>query len=165
MANKFEEYVLDKLDNFEEKFKQNDKFQADVYERFDKSDARMDIFEQDMCEMKADISNLKEDVATLKTDVATLKTDVSILKKDMALMKEDMSFMQRTMLSMQKTIETMNRSIILIEHKITTEIPALFDGYSMHQQNQEIQQENLTSLNVKVEEHDIRISSLENTIF
>lgn len=155
MANKFEKYVLDKSD-------QNDKFQADVYKRFDKSDARMDKFEQHMSDIKNDISILKTDVAVLKTDVADLKTDVADLKKDMAFMKEDMSFMQKTMLSMQQTMETMNRSIILIEHTVTTEIPTLFDGYSMHQEKQEVQQENIDSLNVKVEEHDIRISTLEN---
>lgn len=157
MANEFEKNVLDKLDN-------NDKFQADVYKRFDKSDARMDNFEQDMSDMKKDISILKTDVADLKIDVAILKTDVANMKKDIAFMKEDMSFMQRSMLAMQQTMENMNRSIILIEHKVTTEIPALFDGYSMQQQKQDIQQENLTSLNVKVEEHDIRISSLEQAI-
>ena len=133
-------------------------FEKDVLDKLNHSDARMDRFEKDMFDMKADISNLKGDVSTLKTDVSTLK-------KDIAFIKEDMSFMQRAMLSMQKTIETMNRSIILIEHKVTTEIPTLFDGYSMHQQKQESQQENIDSLNVKVEEHDIRISSLENVNF
>ena len=58
----------------------------------------------------------------------------------------------------------MNRSIILIEHRVTTENPTLFDAYSMQQQKQEIQQENLTSLNIQVAEHDIRISSLEQAI-
>lgn len=126
------------------------KFEKDVYKKFEQNDKKMDVFEKDITEMKEDISTLKEDVATLK--------------KDMAFMKEDMSYMQKTMLSIQETMETMSRSIILIEHKVTTEIPALFDGYAMHQERQEIQQENITSLNVKVEEHDIRISNLEQAV-
>ena len=36
MTRNFEEYVQNKLDFFEDKFVQNDKFQSDVYERFNK---------------------------------------------------------------------------------------------------------------------------------
>lgn len=82
----------------------------------------------------------------------------------MTNMKKDINFLKEDLLTMHQSLETMQHSIILIEHQVTTVIPALLDGYSTHQQKQEIQQENLTSLNVKVEEHDIRISNLEQAI-
>lgn len=93
------------------------------------------------------------------------------IEKDISFMKDDISFtskrvdnIENILVSMQKTMENMNKSIILIEHTLTTKIPALFDGYSINQEKQEIQQESVDSLNKKVEEHDIRISSLEQAI-
>ena len=112
------------------------KFEKDVYKKFKEIDAKFEQIDKRFEEIDARFEKIENVLVT----------------------------MQDTMLSMQKSIETMNRSIILIEYKVTTEIPALFDGYSMHQQKQEIQQENLTSLNIKVEEHDIRISDLEQAI-
>ena len=100
----------------------------------------------------------------VKKDIAFMKEDMSIMNHRIDNIENVLVSMQKNMQSMQESMETMNRSIILIEHKITTEIPTLFDGYSMHQQKQELQQENIDSLNVKVEEHDIRISSLEQAI-
>ena len=126
------------------------KFEKDVLDRFDKTDARMDTFEQDMKVLKQDMSNMKK--------------DISFMKEDMSFMQNNIDNINTTLISIQKSMETMNRSIILIEQKVTTEIPTLFDGYSMHQEKQEQQQENIDSLNVKVEEHDVRISSLEQAI-
>ena len=136
MSSKFEKDVYNKFEQIDARFEQIDA-------RFDKTDARIDNLEKDMKEVKKDISFMKE---------------------DMSMMNSRIDNIENVLVSMQKTMESMNRSIILIEHKVTTEIPALFDGYSMHQEKQEIHQENIDSLNVKVEEHDIRISNLEQAI-
>ena len=66
-----------------------------------------------------------------------------------------------TLEGIQETLEVMKRSIILIEDQVSVKIPALFDGYAMHQQKQEILEKDINSLNRKVENHDIRISILE----
>ena len=58
-------------------------------------------------------------------------------------------------------LESLKQSVILIEQKVTVDIPALFDGYSAHQDIQERQQGEIDSLNKKVDMHDIRISILE----
>ena len=63
--------------------------------------------------------------------------------------------------SIDHNIEVIKESLILIEHQVMVKIPALFDGYSMHQQKQEILENNINSLDRKVEDHDIRLSILE----
>ena len=60
-----------------------------------------------------------------------------------------------------KSIEKITNSLVLIEQKITFDIPALFNGYSMQHNIQERQQVEINSLNQKVDSHDIRISILE----
>ena len=58
-------------------------------------------------------------------------------------------------------LESVQRSVVLMEQKLTFDIPALFDGYSAHQEVQERQKAEINSLNKKVDIHDIRISILE----
>lgn len=111
-------------------------FEEDVYKRFEEVDKRLAGFKESMKEAHVEVLRLKENVEGLKIDMA----------------------------NMQKRMDTMSGSIVLIEHKISTEIPALFDGYSLQKEIQGIQHGNITSLNIKVEEHDIRISDLEQAV-
>lgn len=101
------------------KFDKLDKFQEDVYKRFDKIDEKFD-------------------------------------KIDEKFARIDKKFD-----SIDHTLEVIKESLILIEDQVMFKIPALFDGYSMHQQKQEILEDNINSVNRKVEDHDIRISILE----
>ena len=65
---------------------------------------------------------------------------------------------------MSQDMQVTKEAVILMEQKISVEIPALFDGYSMHQEKQERQDNEINSLNVKVENHDVRISCLEEKV-
>ena len=58
-------------------------------------------------------------------------------------------------------LDVMKSSIILIEQKVSVEIPTLFDAYSGQHEKQTMHQNDINSLNRKVENHDIRISILE----
>lgn len=58
-------------------------------------------------------------------------------------------------------LDVIRQSQVLLEEQIMFKIPALFDGYSMHQEKQEILEEKINSINHNVEDHDIRISILE----
>lgn len=132
-------------------------FEEDVYKRFEEVDKRLAGFKESMKEAHVEVLRLKENVEGLKIDMANIKTDI-------ANMQKRMDNMQNNIDNMQKRMDTMSGSIVLIEHKVSTEIPALFDGYSLQKEIQGIQQGNITSLNIKVEEHDIRISDLEQAV-
>ena len=58
-------------------------------------------------------------------------------------------------------LDVIRQSQVLLEEQIMLKIPALFDGYSMHQEKQEILEKEINSINHNVEDHDIRISILE----
>ena len=86
--------------------------------------------------METDVKELKEDVRELKEGAKATKADLQITKE----------------------------AVILIEDKITREIPTLFDGYSMHQEKQERQGKEISIINRKIRNHDARISSLEQNV-
>ena len=60
-----------------------------------------------------------------------------------------------------KQISKLNRSIVLLEDKVSTEIPALFDGYKLNRELLEDRDEKISYLTIKTEENSIRISALE----
>ena len=107
--------------------------------------------------METDVKELKEEVGNLKVRVENLETDVKELKEDVRELKEGA---KATKADLQITKE----AVILIEDKITREIPTLFDGYSMHQEKQERQGKEISLINRKIRNHDARISSLEQNV-
>ena len=86
-------------------------------------------------------------VTELKEDVVELKERVSKLEEDVKELRED--------------YRSMNRTIVLIQEDTSTKIPALFDGYSFHQQHIETNDKRLDALENKVENHSLRLWALE----
>ena len=56
----------------------------------------------------------------------------------------------------------MQRTLLIVEDAVTNKIPALFDGYKMHQEKQEELEERVDTLENSSEKHSIRISVLES---
>lgn len=65
--------------------------------------------------------------------------------------------------NLEKDVEVLKDSVIVIENKVTTEIPALFEGYTIHQDEQKIIIERENNLELLTSEHSIRIANLEET--
>lgn len=103
---------------------------------------------------------------TNKIDMLVEK--VGVLEKDIKELREEQDNTNKTLNVVQKDIkelrqdhENMNRALILIEDDTSNKIPALFDGYSFHQQHIEEDEKRLDILESEVDEHSIRISALE----
>lgn len=58
-------------------------------------------------------------------------------------------------------VETIKRSVIIIEDKVSNEIPALFDGYTSNYDLQEEAEKRITFLEQENFYNSIRISNLE----
>ena len=62
---------------------------------------------------------------------------------------ERMDKMDQKISSIEETIKIipdMNRTLLLLEHKMTTELPALFEIYSLNYETQKENEKKLTSL-------------------
>lgn len=86
------------------------------------------------------------------------------LESRMDKLEDRMDKLEIRMDSMEKTLQSICRSLILIEDQVMNKIPALFEGYSIHQERIEASKTEISSINKKVEDHDIRISYLEEKI-
>lgn len=61
-----------------------------------------------------------------------------------------------------RQINSLQESVVLIEHKVTTEFPALFEAFELHQEMHKDYDEKNSYLSSKVEENSMRISVLED---
>ena len=61
-------------------------------------------------------------------------------------------------------IKDIKRILLNIEIQVTEKIPALFDAYAANQDKHAIYDQNISSLEEKTFNHDIRISALEDKV-
>ena len=146
---KFEE-VDQRFKEISQRFEKIDQRFKEIGQRFEKIDQRFEKIDQRFEEVDQRFEkfdqNFKEVNKSFKEINQTLKRHEVEIKK----MSQDM--------------QVTKEAVILMEQKISVEIPALFDGYSMHQEKQERQDDEINSLNLKVEKHDARISYLEEKV-
>lgn len=161
MSTKFEKIVLEKLEKLE--VTQQDTLEKLVnFEKF--TILKFQDLQGEINDVKIDVKELKEDVGELKVRVGDLETDVKELKEDVGNLKEDVRELKEGAKTTKADLQITKEAVILIEDKITREIPTLFDGYSMHQEKQERQGKEISLINRKIRNHDARISSLEQNV-
>lgn len=91
----------------------------------------------------------------------TMQDKVDVLVEKVEKLEEDVKELKARVAALEKDHESINRTLILIEDDTSNKIPALFDGYSFHQQHIEEDEKRLDVLENVVDEHSIRISALE----
>ncbi|MBO5413774.1 MAG: hypothetical protein J6A29_05780 [Clostridia bacterium] len=152
--NSFKNDITERLVNFEKftirKFEEHDKKFEAIDRRFEAIDRRFETIDRrfEAIDRRFETIDKKFDVVDKK--FVSIDKHFDILDKQVHKLTEDM--------------QVVKEAVILIEDKITREIPTLFDAYSMHQDKQERQDNTIDSLNLKVEDHDIRISCLEQKV-
>lgn len=104
---------------------------------------------------------MEEKIDFLMDSFIEMKVKVDSLTDSFKDMKETMTTMQKDIKELKQDHENMNRALILIEDDTSNKIPALFDGYSFHQQHIEEDEKRLDFLETEVDNHSIRISALE----
>ena len=125
---------------------------AEIKAKLDEHDQNFkEIYTKDMVEIKAKLAehdkNFKEIKETYTKDMLEIRAKLAEHDKDIKELKEMIQSLQRTML--------------IIEDAVTNKIPALFDGYAMHQEKQEQLENKVDKIEEKVETHSIRIAALE----
>lgn len=140
MSIEFEKNVYRKFNDFDKKFESIDKRFESIDKRFESIDKRFESIDKKF-----------ENIDKKFESIDKKFESIDEFQKE-ANEKFDKIF---------HILDVIRESQILIEHQVMVKIPALFDGYSMHQQKQEILESNINSLDRKVEDHDIRLSILE----
>ena len=123
----------------------------------DKIDFLMDSF----IEMKVKVDSLTDSFKDMKETMTTMQKDIKELKQEQDNTNKTLDLVQKDIKELKQDHKNMNEALILIEDDTSNKIPALFEGYSFHQQHIEEDEKRLDFLETKVDNHSIRISVLE----
>lgn len=104
---------------------------------------------------------MQEKVDWLMNAFMGMKEKVDVLVEKVEKLEEDVKELKARVTVLEKNHESMHRTLLLIQDDTSNKIPALFDGYSFHQQHIEEDEKRLDVLENVVDEHSIRISALE----
>lgn len=87
------------------------------------------------------------------------KKNFSKLDNKMDALEDRIDTLETTM---NERIDTLSSSVVLIEQKVMSEFPALFEAFELHQEMHKDYDEKNAYLSAKVEEDSMRISILED---
>ncbi len=164
MSKEFETKVLDFIEFSQKNFVNlNNKIsglEVKVDEKIDNLEAKMDKKLSDL-EVKMDkkLSDL-EVIMDKKLNNLETKMDKKISDLEVK-MNKIISNLDEKFTSLY---ESLNKSLTLIENKVMTEFPALFEAFELHQEMHKDYDEKNSYLSAKVEEDSMRISVLEDQI-
>lgn len=136
----FEKFTILKFQEHDEKFNKIDERFDKIDKKFEEIDERFDKIDKKFDEIDERFEKIDRRFEEVDKRFEELETEIKEMAKGMQVTKE---------------------AVILMEQKISLEIPVLFDGYSMHQEKQERQECEIDSINNKIASHDARISCLE----
>ncbi len=77
---------------------------------------------------------------------------------------EFINITQKSFKSIEERFDNLHKSVVLIEDKVITEFPALFEAFELHQEMHKDYDEKNSYLSAKVEEDSMRISVLEEQV-
>lgn len=164
MSKEFETKVLDFIEFSQKNFiNLNNKIsglEVKMDEKIDNLEAKMDNKLSDL-EVKMDekIDNLE---VKMNNKITNLEAKMDNKISDLEVkMNETISNLDEKFTSLY---ENLNRSLTLIENKVMTEFPALFEAFELHQEMHKDYDEKNSYLSAKVEEDSMRISVLEDQI-
>ena len=148
--NKHEEHLKD----CDEHFIQIDKKLKEHDNHFERIEAKLKEHDDHFERIEA---KLKEHDDHFERIEAKLKEHDERFERIEAKLKEHDERFER----IEEMIRGLQRSMLIIEDAVTNKIPALFDGYAMHQEKQEQLEERVNNLENFSETNSIRISALE----
>ena len=151
MTEQFMNTVLTKLDEHSEEFKKINAKLEDHDGEFKKINAKLEDHDEEFKKINAKLENHDEKIEKLEKSDAGLTRElenVYMLLKEMTR-KQDERY------------ETLHRSLLIIEDKVSRELPALFDGYKINIEKTTDLEIRHNSLEENVELNSMKISNLE----
>ena len=138
MSKEFEKIVLEKLDLVDDLSKE----QKNIIKKLEQLDV-----------LTIKVENLSEEFKEFKNGQLEFNA-----KQEVFNAKQE-EFNKRIL----KRLDTIERNVVIIEDRVSNEIPALFDADKTRYQKQSQFETTLDSLDKKTEEHSVRILALEYT--
>ena len=118
---------------------------------------------------KNNFNKLENKIDTLETRIDAIDGRLDTVDKRLDAVDKRLDAVDKRLDTVDKRIDaiderldTLSSSVVLIEHQVITEFPALFEAFELHQEMHKDYEEKNSYLSAKVEEDSMRISVLED---
>ena len=138
MSKEFEEKVLEFIDISKKSF-------SKIENKIDAIEERIDTLEVTINER---IDAIEERIDKIEERIDKIEVRIDKIEGRLDIINE--------------RIDTLSSSVVLVEQKVMTEFPALFEAFELHQEMHKDYDEKNAYLSAKVEEDSMRISILED---
>ena len=106
------------------------------------------------------VENLSEELKEFKTEQRAFNAKQEAFNAKQEVFNTKQEELNKRIL---KRLDTIERNVVIIEDRVSNEIPALFDADKTRCQKQTQFENTLDNLDKKTEEHSVRILALEYT--
>lgn len=148
------------------------KFKKQVLEGFKVIGDQFESFKKEVAngfkEVNKEINGMKNEINGMKIEIDGMKSEFGSFKEQVLERFDgiDQKLDEHTKIldEHSQQIDSLRTSVILIEDKVMTEFPALFEAFELHQEMHKDYDEKNSYLSLKIEEDSIRISALEDKV-
>lgn len=109
------------------------------------------------------LMTMQDKFEVLVEKVGNLEEGFKELRQEQDNTNKTLNLVQKDIKELREEHERMNRTLILIEDDTSNKIPALFDGYTFHQQHIEEHGKRIETLETEVDNHSNRLWVLESS--
>ena len=111
---------------------------------------------------KNNFNKLENKIDTLETRIDAIDGRLDTVDKRLDAVDKRLDTVDKRIDAIDERLDTLSSSVVLIEHQVITEFPALFEAFELHQEMHKDYEEKNSYLSAKVEEDSMRISVLED---
>lgn len=163
MSIEFENAVLRKLDVLNSRF---DNLENNYNARFDKLEANYDNLNARFDNLENNYNARFDKLEANNNDLNSKFSNLDANYNDLnSKLNEHTKLINKCLEEIHDTQEiliSLNNSFIRHEHESNKKFKALFDSFCLNSDNHKVYDDHITSLNSKIYNHDIRISTLED---
>lgn len=146
--------IDEKIDKLEGKMDEILRILLEHSNRFEQIDHRFEQIDQRFEQIDQRFEQIDKKIG--KIDGTLGEFEAILLYHSELLQKHDKKLKEH-----DEKFNSIERTLFLIEDAVSNKIPALFDAYQMHQDHQEISDKRIDELEETVENHTVRLISLE----
>ena len=120
--------------------------------------SRMDLMENRMSSIESRMDLMEDRMNSIESRMDSIENKIDEMNQLFNTRIDEIN------IDLNDRMDSMNKTLVLIEEKITTDFPALFEIYSLNYEMQKDNEKRLKTLSKTTGKHSIQISNLEETI-
>lgn len=121
-------------------------------------------FEEIVLNKLEKLDTLEEELKNTNQKIDNTNKEVSSMKQEIKNINQRLGKLEVEVKDTGEIVQYLNNNFTIFDHEINNKINTLVDAFKVNSEKDLVHEENISSLDKKVLNHDIRISNLEDKV-